>query len=279
MLKNAFPDNKKLIISGMGADGIFGDKFMFNMYKSDKPFWRVLGKQPFLSLMQATANTTTKGKRFTNLLKEKSKNRSFNDPNNMLWTGGQYGLKQWVLNEFNTTEEAIVAGRQAAMKNFENRSIYVQLEALDYLGNITQSIWSKLAEGNGKIMYYPYFYEPVVDVANSLDLKIKLKRPKYVLLKVAHNLGVPKFITHRKKSGFGINRKDWAVQDGPLHVLRPLIAKVFDEHKLDHIQSTDPQKAMLYWNVINYALWKRICVDGESKETLLKELQHAINRL
>ena len=38
------------------------------------------------------------------------------------------------------------------------------------------------------------------------------------------------------------------------------------------MRSRDPEKAMLFWNMINYAIWKRICVDNESADDLINEL-------
>ena len=33
---------------------------------------------------------------------------------------------------------------------------------------------------------------------------------------------------------------------------------------------------MTFWNALNYALWKRLCVDGEPLDDLLGELEQAM---
>ena len=38
------------------------------------------------------------------------------------------------------------------------------------------------------------------------------------------------------------------------------------------MQVPDFEKAMTFWGMINYALWKRIVIDGESVDELLAEL-------
>jgi hypothetical protein len=42
------------------------------------------------------------------------------------------------------------------------------------------------------------------------------------------------------------------------------------------MQCAETESAMLFWAMLNYALWKRLCVDGEPLDTLREELAASI---
>ena len=83
---------------------------------------------------------------------------------------------------------------------------------------------------------------------------------------------VPEFIITRPKTGFAIKDKHWAERGNIFEPLVPLAKKVFDEKQIRDMQSTDPKKAMTYWNILNYSIWKRLCINNEPVEILLDEL-------
>jgi hypothetical protein len=85
---------------------------------------------------------------------------------------------------------------------------------------------------------------------------------------MARNLGVPEFVLDRRKAGFGIRRDDWALEGGVLDPLARFVSGMVDKEALRALRSREPKKAMLFWNFVNYALWKRMCVDGESPQNL-----------
>ena len=37
------------------------------------------------------------------------------------------------------------------------------------------------------------------------------------------------------------------------------------------MQSTEPKKSMTFWNMLNYSIWKRLCIKNEPIEILLEE--------
>ena len=101
---------------------------------------------------------------------------------------------------------------------------------------------------------------------------IKLKKPKNILRFVAHKLEIPEEIINRQKSGFGINPELWAQKDGIFESLIPLTKKFFNEEEIRKMQSSDLKKAMTYWNMLNYSIWKRLCINNEPVDTLLEEI-------
>ncbi|GAG74769.1 unnamed protein product, partial [marine sediment metagenome] len=92
--------------------------------------------------------------------------------------------------------------------------------------DITLSIWTKIAEGNEKILYSPFYDSDVLDYVFSMPWKLKLKRPENILRKtIARQCGVPKFIITRKKSGFGVQPRLWSKPGSAFEPLVPLASK------------------------------------------------------
>jgi asparagine synthetase B (glutamine-hydrolysing) len=136
----------------------------------------------------------------------------------------------------------------------------------------TQVIWSKLGESENKILYYPFTDIDVINYAFSIPWDVKLKKPKNILRFVAHQVKIPEEIINRQKSGFGIDPELWAKKDGIFESLLPVTKKIFNENEIRKMQSSDLKKAMIYWNMLNYSIWKRICINNESLDTLLEEI-------
>lgn len=120
-------------------------------------------------------------------------------------------------------------------------------------------------------MYYPFSRREVLDYAYSIPWKTKITRPKNVLRSVARKLEVPEFIIKHRKSGFGLSRIDWVQEGNIFESLLALASGIFDKKTIRSQQCSDPAKAMTFWNMLNYAIWKRLCIDNESVAELLDE--------
>ena len=86
---------------------------------------------------------------------------------------------------------------------------------------------------------------------------------------------MPDEILNRPKSGFGVQRLDWAIAGGPLDPLVPVAGRAVEIDWLTELQCQDRKSAMTFWNLLNYGLWKRIVIDQEPIEILLEELEIA----
>ena len=151
--------------------------------------------------------------------------------------------------------------------------------ALNFDVCTTSSVWFKLAEGQRKILYFPFASQLVLDAAFSIPWEIKLKTEKHIVRTVGRRLGVPEMILNRPKKSFGIASHRWAVKGGPLEPLIPMAAKVVDIKQLRDLQGTEPRRAMLLWSLLNYAMLKRLFIAGESKQALLEELSDNCHKL
>ena len=208
-------------------------------------------------------------------------NRSLDDPDHLLWSLGYYGSKNWVCNYFRVSDFDIIEGRYSTLRLFGDRSIYDQITLISFLGgaSVTKSIWSKLGEGQGKIVHYPYGDDNLLHYIHTVPWSLKLKNPKNILREVAKQIGLPGIIIDRPKQSFGISSDKWGVKDGVFEPLIPLCAKVFDIREIQKMQSSETEKAMTFWNMLNYTIWKRLCINNESVDVLLSELNESSKNL
>ena len=281
LFKNSLAAKNQVIISGEGADGIFGNSMHNKIYKWNKrkAINKIAYKPIIKNLLSFTSNFFGAGIGYINLLETgKDLEKGIEDCSNILYSAGEFGDKDWIKKYFNIDFNDIIESRYNAIKKYETMSYYNRISMLSMLGggSATQGIWSKLGEGNHKILYYPYYNEEVVKISFNIPWRIKLAKPKNVLRQVAHKLKIPAFIIERPKSSFGIHPSKWAGSDGVFEPLKTLTYKYFDKSIIKNTQSVCPQMSMIYWSILNYSIWKRIHIDNEPLETLKDELTNSI---
>jgi asparagine synthetase B (glutamine-hydrolysing) len=269
LFKKGIPKDKDIIISGYGADGIFGDAQQYYLFHSEK-INQILKLQFFYQKIKNASIKT--GMELPLINKIEKKIFPIRTSDNVIQLIDSHGDADWSSNYFNVRKEEIIQGHWNIMKEFKNRSLY-DIISVSYLfgdDSITQSNWSKLGESQRKILFYPYTY--ALNYAYSLSWDKKLKKPKNILRQVARQLDIPNFIVTRPKSGFVISGKFWAEKGGALEPLVSPASKIIDKKQMYKMQSSDPTKAWTFWNMLNYSLWKRLCINNEPPEILVEEL-------
>jgi asparagine synthase (glutamine-hydrolysing) len=277
LLFKKIPDANNIVISGLGADDIFGTVTQYNQFHVERSFlFKLLVKYVKSKYIKYLLNLLNKDWHNYTMIQENFKRSSIpiSDTNNLIWSISAHGSEEWTTHYFNVSKEDIIKYRYNEIKKFHDRSIYDIISIWLFLGSAstTQAIWSKLGESENKILYYPYTHIDLVNYAFSIPWDIKLKKPKNILRFVAHKLDVPEEIINRQKSGFGINPELWAQKGGLFESLLPLTKKSFKEYEIRKMQTPDLKKAMIYWNMLNYSIWKRICIDNEPVDTLFEEI-------
>jgi len=278
LFKEGIPKDKKIVIQGQGAGFSFGN-FQGYLYWKDKKMIKLLSKKPLKKILKPISKISEKGKEFINILNESTLKYPLSNPQNPMWSWHEFGSKEWVCNYYNVTEEDIIHNRYDFMNKFNNRSVYDIWSLYSILGDedSTQPIWTKIGEGNKRIIYSPLYDYDVLNYVFSIPWVLKLRRPENKLRKeIARQSGVPEFIINRPKSAFGIRSKSWSVKGGVFEPLVPLASKVIDEKQIRDMQSTYPKRAMTFWNMLNYSIWKRLCINNEPIEVLLEELNENI---
>jgi hypothetical protein len=213
------------------------------------------------------------------MLLKSTLNIPLSDPNHPVWFYHDNGNKEWICRYLTVSEQNIIQGQYDSLKRFENESIYDITALYSLLGDedITLSILSKIAEGNHKILYVPFYEYQLLQYVMSISWELKLQRPENILRKsLAHQCNIPNFIINRQKSGFGVISNQWSTRSGIFEPFISIASKVFDEKEIRKMQSLEPKTAMMFWNILNYSIWKRLCINNESLDDLLGELNISI---
>ena len=278
LFKKGIPDRFHTIISGLGADVLFGFDLHNELFVCNSPRYRVLSSLPGIKIpVKLMVRLTGRGKGIchTIRLRDILKNSiDIGKPNHVIWELGAYGSVQWTMKYFDCSYEHIINSRFRAINEYRNYSLYDLISILGIIGGARAAleIWNKLAEKNKKMNYYPFCEEELLNYSMSIPWDIKLQKPKNVLRHVARLLKVPEFIITRSKSGFGMGAEAWAVKGGAFEPLIPLCKGIFEREKMVQLQSTDPEKSMTFWNILNYCIWKRLFIYNESVDDLVEEL-------
>ncbi|VVB62042.1 Asparagine synthase [uncultured archaeon] len=277
LFKKGIREEKQIIVNGQGAGTTFGSNSY--LYIQNRILFKLLSKSPSINLLRTGSKFSPRVKNLVDILNKPISKNSFSNPKNPIWSWMDYGNKNWACQHFNVTENDIIKERYKIINEFQNLSVYDIWSLYSFFGDeqSTLSIWSKIGEGNKKIIYTPYYDQTVLDYAFSIPWKLKLHRPEgYLRKKLAYHAQIPKFIINRPKSSFGVQPDRWAKKDDVFESLIPLISKVFDEKEIRKMQSSEPKKAMTYWNMLNYSIWKRLHINNELLEVLLEELNETI---
>ena len=274
LFKNGIPKNKKIIIQGQGAAGYFGNFRNYLYYKEKLPF-KLFFYKPVNKIMGKINSITGLGGKTINFLYKSSLNYPLSNPDNPLWSIHDWGNKKWVCSYYNKTTKDIISNPYNVLKRYENKFVYDLTSLYSLYGDedSTLSIWSKIAERNKKILYSPFYEFDVLNYAFSIPWRLKLKPPENILRKtIARECGLPKLIINRPKSGFGLEPRKWSKIGGFFEPFVKIASKNFEENEIRKMQSNDPTKAMIFWNMINYSIWKRLHIDNDNLDVITEEL-------
>ena len=279
LLHSLFKDKihkEKIILCGQGGATIFGYNHYFYLQEEhNRIVYHLLTNKPSLFSLKQTSKLIGRGEEIVDLLDRSKVPTTLSDPRNPIWAWMSYGCKNWVCNHFNITEADIIKERYNLIKTFPNMSMHHVWSLYSLLGDedITSLIWSKIGEESKKIIYFPLYDSSVLNHVFSLSWDLKLKKPGNCLRKQTARISLlPEFIINRPKSGLGIHQKRWAIKRGPFQRLIPLASKIINKEEILKMQSTDSKRAMTFWNILNYSIWKRRCIYNESLDVLLEEL-------
>jgi asparagine synthetase B (glutamine-hydrolysing) len=274
LCKDCFQDSNEPVVNSIGAGGAFGN-FRNFLYAQRRPGFRFLNHALGRALLGWTSRSMRRGRVLLASLQDAQ--RSFHPPRDYdaLWQWHAYGDLGWIRQHLDADWQEVIAGPKHVLSSYFDSSREDVWALCSLLGDesATINIWSKLAESCGQTMLYPMYDDAVVQSTWRLSWDEKLAPPDNRLRRhLARMAGVPQAILDRPKSGFGVRRVDWATSDGPLEPLVRIAAKHVDPEWFADVRSTDRCKAMTCWNLINYGIWKRLIIIGESCEKLLEEL-------
>jgi asparagine synthetase B (glutamine-hydrolysing) len=275
LFKHGIPEHLDCILCGEGADSAFGqDSHM--LLRSQTSLRMRVGRMLPDFLLQTAGLGWPKLRHFSDsIAKAEGFSHPLSSPLNSIWNEGAYGDFDWVKAHCNVSKEEVIAPRLAYLQTLGGMTLpdLIAAYCLNNDAAVTAAIWSKLAESQGKVLYFPFIDERVLNSAFHIPWSVKLKRRKWVVHEIGRRLQLPKFILRRPKQSFGISSMDWAESGGPLEPLISLAARIVDIQLLRSLQGSDSRRAMMLWSYLNYAVLKRIFVLGEPAEALAAEMQ------
>jgi asparagine synthase (glutamine-hydrolysing) len=278
--KNKIPREKRIILCAQGAGSTFGHNQIFYFYQKRKQLlYRLAINNLSLSLLKKLSNITATYKPFIEIIDKLHHDFPVTHPENPIWTWMDYGSWEWAQTYFKTTKNQIIKERNEIIKEFSDLSLYDIWSRYSLYGDedVTLAIWSKIGEKNNKIIYYPFYDTKVLNSAFSIPWRLKIQKQRLLTKELARQRELPKFIINRPKLAFGITSQQWAKQGDVFEPLMPVVSKIFDEREIRKLQSTNNRRtSQTFWNIVNYSIWKRLCINNESLDLLLEELNSVL---
>ena len=273
--KDCFSGTREPVVNSIGAGGVFGN-FRSFLYHRRRPSFRLLNNSFGRSILRITRRLTGHGHYRLELMRDANGSNCPPSENDSIWQWHAYGSYAWIKKRLGADWPSIIAGPANIVNHYYSKSIEDIWALYSLLGDETATIniWSKLAEACHQTMLFPMYDEDVLKAGFQLSWNEKLAPPENRLRKAIAELSdVPSHFINRPKSGFGVQRLDWAIKGGPLDPLIAVAAEAVDIDWIKELQREDRKMAMTFWNLINYGIWKRICINGESPEDLIEELR------
>jgi asparagine synthetase B (glutamine-hydrolysing) len=274
------PDEMKIVLCGQGADSLFGLSIMYHYQE----FRRVTRPAfaPLFKVLAATLGRMPQGDHQfpwarMHAFSTRRWDLAFGEVNHGLWLMGEFADKQWIKTRFGVDDEELISRRRDAIEQFSLNHVLDAFTVLDFVSDVAiiQDIWGKLADVRGRWVSFPFNSPELIRVANHTSWEEKMAQHKLLLRRAGQLAGVPDSILFRPKRTFGIGARRWAGPGGVLESLFKVALPVFDREVLTYFLGSDERRAMTGWTLVNYAIWKRLVIDGEPSERLRAELTGA----
>lgn len=278
---NGLDPGMRTVLCGQGADGLFGLSTMYTYHH-----YRYAVRPVFAPALRLLARTVGRVGRpsdhsfpFARLADFASLkwDLDFQSTRHAVWLLGEFGDKEWIKQRYDADDHLLIGNRRNAISQFRLPSALDAFSVLDFVSDVTtiQDLWGKMAAAHGRFLYYAFNSPELIRAASATAWDEKLREPKRLIRAVGRQVGVPQFILDRPKRGFGIAAARWALPGGVVEPLLHLAKPVFDLDVLRRFQTPDERQAHTLWSLVNYALWKRMVIDGESPSAIKEEIQAA----
>ena len=280
MFNRRLPQDRQIVISGQGADSLFGLSIMYHYQETrrvTKPAFA-----PLFKLLASTLGRLPQGDHQFPWARMHAFSRrrwdlELGNVDHGLWLMGEFADKDWIKSTFNVDDEALLAGRRAAISQFSINNVLDAFTMLDFVSDVAymQDVWGKLGEAKGRWIAFPFNSPELIRVANHTPWEEKMSQHKRLIRRAGQMAGVPDSVLFRPKRTFGISARRWAGPGGVLESLYRVAAPVVEMDVLRQFLGANERRAMTGWTLVNYAIWKRIVINGESAESVRAELADA----
>lgn len=274
--RHGIPAERSVVINGQGAGQFSSGRLerRLRSLRQGSSVLRLLETRPASWVLEQATNRLGKGKTFAAVLAGHGLSEDFAiDPGHTAWRGGFESGRTWASDYFGVSDADLVATRYEAMTDYLDRPAIEVGMLVETLANTTTSgVWGKLATAAGRVLYDPFTEQDMPDIAWSTPLDVRMKSYKHVLKLMQELLEIPEFIRRRPKLGFGLDLEYWANRGAAFEPFVPFAVREFGEREVRRAQSTETSRAYTFWNMINYSIWKRVCIEGASPSEVAGEL-------
>ena len=272
LFKNYASGRHAILISGEGADGLFGNSLHRRIHRRRHVLAvaKALGGQTLVRRLARTFDLTRSRWRLFAL----DYGVDVESDQHVLWTLGLHGDPEFVRARFGYDAKAILGSPKELMRKYNDRRLLDKVTILSLVAQMSHSmqIWSKLAESQGIAMHYPYTATAVVDYVTSLPWEEKLREAKYCIRSLLRHNNVPENLITRPKLSFAFPYRYWALPGGLLQPIVDMATEMFEPALLRSLQTEEPERAMLLWNLINLYLWRSLLIQNVSPAELSAEI-------
>lgn len=264
----------KVVLSGEGADELFGGYTIYKEPLSLAPFDKV--PSPLKRVLAGVGNALPEGMRGKSLLQRGTmpmedryygNARSFN-----------YQQLERVLREIRPEwdHREVTAPIYAKSKDMDPVARMQHLDLFTWMRGDILVKADKINMANSLELRVPFLDKVVFDVAETLphELKISHGTTKYALRKALERI-VPPHVLHRKKLGFPVPMRHWLAGDELYgwakenieasqtdHIFNKAeVLKMLDEHRVAMNSGSGPDHSRRLWTVIAFMVWHGIFVE------------------
>lgn len=261
-----------VVLSGEGADELFGGYNIYKEYESIKPIFKMPSHMKNILNVISTAMPNIKGKNYlyratTPLEKRYIGNAKIFDDNEVKKVIKFY-------NEMDNHENLLSdIYSKARYNNYDYVTTMQHIDINTWLeGDILQKA-DKMSMAQSIELRVPFLDKEVLEVAKNLNLsqKINLKNTK-ILLREAFKDEIPQHIVNKKKLGFPTPIRVWLKED-----IGEVVRQTINEAQVDELINKDYSIKLLdshvkghndnsrkIWAIYAFCLWHQIFIENKS---------------
>ena len=273
----------KVVLSGEGADELFGGYTIYKEPLSLSPFEKV--PSPIKSILAKVGDALPDGVRGKSLLERGTKNmeeRYYGNARSFNYEQLERVLRN-VRPEWDHRE--VTAPIYAKSRDMDPVARMQHLDLFTWMRGDILVKADKITMANSLELRVPFLDKVVFDVAETLpiDMKISNGTTKYALRKAMERI-VPAHVLHRKKLGFPVPIRHWLAGDelyswAKLNIEESQTDHIFnkaevltmlEEHRVAMNSGKGPDHSRRLWTVLAFMIWHGIfvekCIDPQIDE-------------
>ena len=275
----------KVVLSGEGADELFGGYTIYKEPLSLAPFDKV--PSPLKKVLSKVGNAMPDGVRGKSLLQRGTmpmEDRYYGNARSFNYQQLERVLRE-VRPEWDHRE--VTAPIYAKSRDMDPVARMQHLDLFTWMRGDILVKADKINMANSLELRVPFLDKVVFEVAETLpyDLKISHGTTKYALRKAMERI-VPAHVLHRKKLGFPVPLRHWLAGEELYgwakenieasqtdHIFNKAeVLKMLEEHRVSMQTGSGPDHSRRLWTVLSFMIWhgifveKRIVPDIDQKD-------------